>query len=70
MDSLIDKMDIIRREIAAYAAPALTGEYSYFTQSLDGKLFSVIDVSEADGKHYADTGLVVQIEGNYIYYRA
>jgi hypothetical protein len=62
----MDNLNLIRQAIAEYAKPALTGEASYLTQSDDGKLFSVVDVYQAQGKHYADTGLVVRIEGKYV----
>jgi len=66
MDSLSEKMDVILEKIAEYAKPSLTGEMSYLTQSADGKMLSVVDVSVADGKHYADIDLAVRIDGDYI----
>lgn len=66
MDSLANRINLVRQITAEYAKPALTGEPSYLTQSDDGKVFSVVDVRTIDGKTRADTGLVVQIEGEYI----
>lgn len=66
MDTLDEMIDIFRREVAAYAKPALTGEMSYLAQSEDGKLLSVVDVSISDGKHSADTGLVARMVGDHI----
>ncbi len=66
MDSLKEQMDVITREIAAYAKPALNGGQSYLTKSADGKLFSVVDILPMNGMHQADTGLVVRIAGEHI----
>ena len=66
MVALKDEMNVILKEIAAYAKPPLNGGQSYLTQSSDNKLFSVVDVLYMNGKHQADTGLVVRIVGDYI----
>jgi hypothetical protein len=66
MGFLDDKHEIIRREVAAYAKPALTGERSYLAQSDDGKLLSVVDVDTSQGRHSADTGLVARIAGDFV----
>lgn len=66
MASLVSKMSVIREVIAGYAKASFTGEPSYLTQSDDGKLITVVDVYNTDGKTRADTGLVVRIEGEYI----
>ena len=66
MGFLDNKLDIIRREVAAYAKPALTGELSYLVQSEDGKLLSVVDVDISQGYHSADTGLVARVTDNHI----
>ena len=66
MDSLSDKMDLIRDKVAEYAKPSLTGDKSYLTQSADGKMLSVVDVSVSDGKHFADIDLAVRIDEDYI----
>jgi len=66
MVSLKDQMNVIVREIAAYAKPALNGGQSYLTQSTDGNLYSVIDILPVGGKHQADAGLVVRMMGDYL----
>lgn len=66
MVALKDEMSVILKEMAAYAKPPLNGGYSYLTQSADNQLFSVVDVLPMNGKHQADTGLVVRIAGEYI----
>ena len=66
MDSITGQLDIIRKKIAEYAKPALTGEVSYLTQSTDRKLYTVTDVSSVDGKHQADISLAVRLAGAYI----
>src|ERR1700712_5473891 len=66
MAALARKINLIANTVEAYAAPALTGESSTFLQSRDGKTFSVVDVLIENGKHVADTGLMVKIEGDYV----
>lgn len=66
MGFLDNKLGIIRREVAAYAKPALTGERSYLAQSEDGKLLSVVDVDVSQGNHSADTGLVARVTDDYV----
>lgn len=60
MDSLTDKMNIIRKAIADYAKPPANGR-SELTVSPDGKLFTVVDIYEYQGKRYADAGLIVRV---------
>ena len=66
MGALKDQMNVIEREIAAYAKTPLNGGQSYLTQSADSKVFSVVDVLPINGKHQADTGLVVRLAGDLI----
>lgn len=66
MGSLKDQMDVIVKEIAAYAKPSLTGEPSYLTQSADGRVFAVVDILSVGNRHQADTGLVVRVADEYI----
>lgn len=59
-------IEIIRRKIAEYAKPSLTGEPSYLTQSEDGSLFTVVDVSAAGNKHQATISLAVRVLPGYV----
>ncbi len=54
-------IEIIRQEIAEYAKPSLDGDASYMTQSADGNLFTVVDVSGTGSKHRADISLAVRL---------
>src|SRR5262249_10955234 len=64
--SLADKLEIIREKIIEYAKPALTGEIAYFTQSTDGKVFSVIDVSSKKDNSHAYVSIAARLVGNYV----
>ncbi len=54
-------IETIRQKIAEYAKPSLTGEPSYLTQSADGSLFTVVDVSIIGSKHHANLSLAVRV---------
>lgn len=56
---------ITRRVVAAYAVPVLNGE-SYFAQSEDGNLFTVIDIVQTKTQRYTNTSLVVRIVGDHV----
>lgn len=66
MDTLAGKLDIIRAQIAAYAKPALTGEASYLTQSIDGQMYTVVDVATVNGKRQADVSLAVRVVDDHV----
>ena len=66
MDSLKTQMNTLLREIAVYAKPPINGGQSYVMQSTDGSVLSVIDILDTNGKHQADTGLVVRLINDYI----
>ena len=66
MDSLSEIRNKVVQEISAYAKPSFNGGDSYLTQSADGNLISVVDVLPVNGRHQADTGLVVRLAGEYI----
>jgi hypothetical protein len=57
MDTL---KQIVREVVAGYTGRALNG-YSYLTQSDDGTIFTVVDVSRVEGKHFSGISLVVRI---------
>lgn len=59
-------VEIIRQKIAEYAKPSLEGESSYLTQSVDGSLFTVIDVSSTDTRHHADISLAVRLLPDFV----
>jgi hypothetical protein len=59
-------IETIRQKIAEYAKPSLTGEPSYLTQSIDGSLFTVVDVSVTDKKHHASISLAVRVSSNFV----
>ena len=65
MDSLTNKMSIIRKVISDYAQPPVNG-HSDLTQSPDGRVFTVVDIYEYQGKRYADAGLIVRITDAHI----
>jgi hypothetical protein len=54
-------METIQQKVAEYAKPSLTGEPSYLTQSADGSLLTVVDVSVLGDKHSANISLAVRV---------
>jgi len=54
-------LETIRQTIAEYAKPSLTGESSYLTQSADGSMFTVVDVSAIGSRHSANISLAVRL---------
>jgi hypothetical protein len=66
MDTGAVDIEIVRQKIAEYAKPSLTGEPSYLTQSADGSLFTVVDVSSIGTKHYANISLAVRVLPGFV----
>jgi hypothetical protein len=62
MDTL---KQIVREVISGYAGKVLNG-YSYLTQSLDGDVYTVVDVAQVKGKHISGVSLVVRIVGDKV----
>jgi hypothetical protein len=58
-------VDILKREVKAYAGEGLNG-MSYFTQSEDGTVFSVVGISFMPGETWADAALIARIDGEHI----
>jgi len=61
----MDQLAIIKQTIAEYAKSPVNG-YAYFTESADGKFFTVVDVYSSQGKRQASTGLIVHLMGDQI----
>jgi len=57
---------IILQQMAEYAKTSLEGEPSYITQSIDGSLFTVVDVSHTDANHHADLSLAVRLLPDFV----
>lgn len=62
----VGDIETIRQKIAEYAKPSLTGEPSYLTQSEDGSLFTVVDVSVNGNKHHATISLAVRVLPGFV----
>lgn len=60
MDALTEHLADIKQAIAEYAKAPVNG-YAYFTQSLDGTFFTVVDVYQSQGKRQTSTGLIVHL---------
>lgn len=65
MDSLMEQITNIKQTIAEYAKPPVNG-YAYFTESPDGKFFTVVDVYQSQGKRQTSTGLIVHLTQDHI----
>jgi len=57
MDTL---KEIVHEVVAGYAGKALNG-YSYLTQSLEGDVYTVVDVARVKQQHISGVSLVVRI---------
>jgi hypothetical protein len=57
---------IVREAMRGYAKPSLSGEPSYLTESADGTLFTIVDVSRDGTMHRADVSLAVQFSRDAI----
>jgi hypothetical protein len=51
--------------VAKYAGRALNGR-SYLTQSADGDILTVVNISKQAGKHHCGVGVIVRIVGDHI----
>jgi hypothetical protein len=66
MAAMTGDIEIIRQKISEYAKPSLEGDASYLTQSADGTLFTVVDVSSLDSRHHADISLAVRLLPDFV----
>lgn len=62
MDTL---KQIVHQVVAGYVGKVLNG-YSYLTQSVDGDVYTVVDVPQVKGKHISGVSLVVRIVGDKV----
>jgi hypothetical protein len=59
-------IELIQQKIAEYAKPSLTGEPSYLTQSADGSVFTVVDLSFIGSRHSANISLAVRVLPDFV----
>lgn len=62
MDTL---MTTLRNEIEKYAGEAANG-YSYLTENIEYRLFTIVSVGEFKGKRVSFTDLIVRVIGDKI----